>query len=77
MNHDTRSPDSRLRSAAFLLPALPTAVAAASFAHGHGALSVTALSIVIVAAIGIGAWLGDGVLKSLASLQRASARSNH
>jgi len=77
MNPNIRTPDSRLRSAAFLLPALPTAVAVASFAHGHGALSVGALSLVIVAAIGVGTWLGDSVLKSLDSLRRLNARSTH
>ena len=77
MNNDTPITESRLSMAAFLLPALPAAVAAASFAHGHGALSVQALAMIIISAVAIGGWLGDGLLKSLTSLKRANARSNH
>lgn len=52
--------ESRLRKAAALLMSLPATVAAACFAHGHGALGSYALLGVLTAAVaagGIGAYL--------------------
>lgn len=60
MKLDTLSLESRLRKAAALLMSLPATVAAACFAHGHGALGSYALLAVLAVAIaagGIGAYL--------------------
>lgn len=60
MKLDTMSLESRLRKAAALLMSLPATVAAACFAHGHGALGSFALLGVLAAAIaagGVGAYL--------------------
>jgi len=77
MNNTSSTSDSIARKAAFLLPALPATVATAAFAHGHGSIGAGLLSLVIVAAIAIGAWLGNGLLKSLNASSRAEARSQH
>ncbi|WP_293373349.1 hypothetical protein [Nevskia sp.] len=77
MKNLSQTTDSISRKAAFLLPALPATVATAAFAHGHGAVGAGLLSLVIVAAIAIGAWLGNGLLKSLNASSRAEARSQH
>jgi hypothetical protein len=55
MTHASRILHLRRRVAAFLLPALPAAVAVASYAHGHGGLSGAALGMVVLLAIGAGA----------------------
>lgn len=47
---------SRRHGAALLLPALPTVVAAASAAHGHGALPGSMLGAIVLAAIAGGVW---------------------
>lgn len=60
----TKSLESRLRSAALLLMSLPSAVAAACFAHGHGAVGSSALLAMLVVAIAAGA-LGAYRLLSL------------
>lgn len=60
MTLDTLSLESRLRKAAALLMSLPATVAAACFAHGHGAVgSYTLLAVlaVAIAAGGVGAYL--------------------
>lgn len=60
MKLDTLSIESRLRKAAALLMSLPATVAAACFAHGHGAVGSYALLGVLAAAIaagGVGAYL--------------------
>ncbi len=64
MKLDTLSFDSRLRKAATLLMALPSTVAAACFAHGHGALGSGALLAVLVVCIAAGA-VGSYLLLSL------------
>lgn len=55
MNIDTAALESRLRTAARLLLSLPATVAAACFAHGHGALGSYSLLAVLVLAIVAGA----------------------
>lgn len=64
MNLNTMSIDARLRNAAALLLSLPATVAAASFAHGHGALGAYALLAALVASIAIGG-VGAYLLLSL------------
>ena len=61
----TQSLESRLRSAALLLMSLPTLVALACFAHGHGTLGSSGLLGVLILAVGAGA-LGAYRLLSLA-----------
>lgn len=71
MNLDTLSLESRLRKAATLLMSLPATVAAACFAHGHGALGSYALLAVLAAAVaagGIGAYLLLSLIRKPASL---------
>jgi hypothetical protein len=65
----THSPslESRLRLAAALLLCLPAIVAAACFAHGHGALSSTALLGALSACIAAGATTGLALLRPLKS----------
>lgn len=77
MKNLSLTPDSISRKVAFLLPALPATVATAAFAHGHGAVGAGLLSVVVVAAIAVGAWLGNSLLKSLNSTSRAAARSQN
>jgi predicted MFS family arabinose efflux permease len=77
MKNQSLSPEALSRKAAFLLPALPATVATAAFAHGHGALGSGLLSIIVVAAIAAGAWLGSQLLKNATSISRADARSQH
>lgn len=55
MKIDTRVIESRLRSAATLLMALPTLVALACFAHGHGTLGSSGLLATLILAVGAGA----------------------
>ena len=64
MKLDTMSIESRLRKAATLLMSLPATVAAACFAHGHGAMGSLALLAVLAAAIAAGA-VGAYLLLSL------------
>lgn len=64
MKIDTLSLESRLRKAATLLMSLPSVVAAASFAHGHGTLGSWGLLLVLAACIGAGA-IGSYLLLSL------------
>ena len=70
MKLDTMSIESRLRKAATLLMSLPATVAAACFAHGHGAMGSLALLAVLAAAIaagGVGAYLLLSLLRRPAS----------
>lgn len=64
---------SSLRFAAVLLLTLPASVAAACFAHGHGALGSTGLLAVLAAAIGAGAWSAYTLLMALRASQNASS----
>jgi hypothetical protein len=68
--------ESRLRKAATLLMSLPTVVAAACFAHGHGAVGSLALLAVLAACVVAGAF-GSYLLLSLVrtpSVSPANAR---
>lgn len=78
------SPEFRLRSVALLLMSLPSLVAAACFAHGHGALGSYGLLALLAAAIAAGAAGAYLALKLLPSrkemssgLPVAAAVSNH
>lgn len=71
MKLDSRSIESRLRSAAVLLLSLPSTVAAACFAHGHGALGSWALLAVLIACIVAGA---VGAYRLLMLTRREPAR---
>ncbi len=70
MNLDTMSIDARLRNAAALLMSLPATVAVACFAHGHGALGLSALLGVLAASIAAGG-LGACLLLSLLRTPKA------
>jgi hypothetical protein len=70
MNCNTMSIDARLRNAAALLSSLPATVAAACFAHGHGALGLPALLGVLAASIAAG---GLGAYLLLSLLRKPSA----
>ena len=69
----TRTPTlaARLRIVATLLLTLPAVVAAACFAHGHGAVGAGVLLAVIAAAIAAGA---AGAYLALAALGGSSRR---
>jgi len=54
MNNTPRVSSER-RAAAVLLPALPAAVAMASYLHGHGGLSGPGLGVIVLLAIVAGA----------------------
>ncbi|MBA4284888.1 MAG: hypothetical protein C0434_05090 [Xanthomonadaceae bacterium] len=77
MKQTLQFPHSITRAAAFLLPALPAAVATAAFAHGHGAMSAQLLALVVVAAIAAGTWLGNRLLDSSTSTERDASRAQH
>ena len=73
MKVDTMSLASRLRVAASLLMSLPTIVAAACFAHGHGAVGSTALLAVLAACVAAGA-AGSYLLLSVIRKSNPAAR---
>lgn len=76
MKLDTTSIESRLRKAAILLMSLPATVAAACFAHGHGALGSYALLGVLATAIaagGVGAYLLLSLVRKPASKSSLAA----
>ncbi|HKY90990.1 MAG TPA: hypothetical protein VJM11_08120 [Nevskiaceae bacterium] len=54
-----KSIESRLRTAAVLLMSLPSIVASACFAHGHGSLSSLGLLAVLAATIAAGVIAAD------------------
>lgn len=70
MTHVARVLNLRRRVAAFLLPFLPAAVAGASYAHGHGALSGQGLGMIVLLAIAAG---GVAALRLVERLGRPSA----
>lgn len=74
MTLSTLSFESRLRKAATLLMSLPTIVAAACFAHGHGAVGSVALLVVLAASVAAGAF-GSYLLLSLVRKPLASANA--
>lgn len=62
----------RLRQAAVLLMSLPTVVAAACFAHGHGSLGSTALLLVLAACVAAGAVGSYRVLELIRTPRRTA-----
>lgn len=66
--------ESRLRKAAALLMSLPATVAAACFAHGHGAVGSVALLVVLAACVAAGAF-GSYLLLSLVRKPAPSANA--
>ena len=79
MRMPTSTFESRLRLAAALLLSLPAIVAAACFAHGHGAMPSTAFLATLFACIAAGATTGLALLgmvkrsPSIASRRPAAA----
>ena len=65
--------ESRLRLAAVLLLSLPAIVAAACFAHGHGALGSGSLLAILAACFGAGAAGSYPLLKLLRPRTGATA----
>lgn len=60
--------------AASLLLILPALTAAASYAHGHGSLSGTALGLIVSLCIAVGAW-GAGLLLTPAVVRDGPVRA--
>lgn len=73
MSKTTSSSASRLRLAAALLLSLPSLVAAACFAHGHGALPSGAFLLALFTCIAVGASAGLAVLRHVKSTSIAAA----
>ncbi|MGQ0530286.1 MAG: hypothetical protein ACT4PG_10855 [Panacagrimonas sp.] len=75
LSNETPSVESRLRKAAALLMSLPATVAAACFAHGHGAVGSLALLAVLAAAIAAGGY-GAYLLLSLVRKSKPHSHTN-
>ena len=73
MHTSKLSPEFRLRSVALLLMSLPSLVAAACFAHGHGALGSYSLLALLATAISAGAAGAYLALKLLPSRRKVSS----
>lgn len=73
MRNTTSSSAPRLRLAAALLLSLPSLVAAACFAHGHGALPSGAFLVALFTCIAVGASAGLAVLRHVKSTSPTAA----
>ncbi|MGH8517881.1 MAG: hypothetical protein ACREUE_10515 [Panacagrimonas sp.] len=70
----TLSYESRLRKAAALLMSLPTIVAAACFAHGHGVLGSYGLLAALATCVAAGALGSYGLLSLIRKPARLASR---